>query len=378
MRQIIHIFHLLLLLVSPRLIAQSYTLHSSTLNEDRKIQVYLPPGARDSYFFPRRYPVLYIFDGEAYFGPVSQMTRFMAGDDGLGFPEMIVVAISNTDRNRDLSPIGGEAFFSFISHELIPYIDSLCPTAPYRVLAGHSLGGLTVINTLFHHPGYFNAYIAGEPSMFWENSRVLKGLNVIHSPASLFLGIANSPRKDLPAGPFGRDTVMERFSEKHLQAIHELSRLLGQSDLRWSSNYYPQYDHGTSPLAIIHEGLRFLFDFYDLGFPGQKFFEPGFKKDSVIAKHYRDISRRMGYTILPPEPFMNSLGYTLLSQKQFARARYYFQMNIDNYPGSANVYDSMGDFYLAAGEQAKAADAFRKSLAIRETAETRAKLEKIP
>lgn len=87
---------------------------------------------------------------------------------------MIVVGIPNTDRIRDLTPThvnaalpytdslmlkttgGGERFVLFIEKELMPHIDSLYPAQPYKILTGHSFGGLTVINVAINHTKLFN------------------------------------------------------------------------------------------------------------------------------------------------------------------------------------------------------------------------------
>ena len=102
------------------------------------------------------------------------------------WPEMIVVGITNTNRDKDLKPTitnldgvvdlnsgGGGNFMNFIENELIPHIDSIYPTAPYRIFSGHSLGGLTVINTLLNNTQLFNAYIAIDPSLWWNNQTLL-------------------------------------------------------------------------------------------------------------------------------------------------------------------------------------------------------------
>ena len=92
---------------------------------------------------------------------------------------------------------GGEKFISFIERELMPHVDSLYPTAPYRMLIGHSLGGLTVMNTLIHHTNLFKSYVAIDPAMSWDNQKLLKETkkalaNNTYSGISLFLGIANT------------------------------------------------------------------------------------------------------------------------------------------------------------------------------------------
>ena len=153
-----------------------------------------------SLFKSQRYPVVYLLDGDAHFYSVAGMIHQLSEVNGNTlFPEMIVVGIPNTDRMRDLTPThsptgytgdstgvgssgGGEIFMSFIEKELIPYIDSLYPTAPYKVFIGHSLGGLTVINALLHHTRLFNSYIAIDPSMWWQNQLLLKQSGNILDP----------------------------------------------------------------------------------------------------------------------------------------------------------------------------------------------------
>src|SRR6201999_1400890 len=96
---------------------------------------------------------------------------------------------------------GGENFTAFIEKELMPHIDSLYPTAPYRILIGHSLGGLMVINTMVNHPNLFSAYIAIDPSMWWDDRKLLQQTATVltrekFTGKTLFLAIANT----MPAG----------------------------------------------------------------------------------------------------------------------------------------------------------------------------------
>jgi len=56
----------------------------------------------------------------------------------------------------------------------MPHIDSACKTAPYKLLIGHSFGALTVMNVLANHPKLFNAYIAIDPSMWYNKEKFLR------------------------------------------------------------------------------------------------------------------------------------------------------------------------------------------------------------
>jgi len=385
-------------------IGKAGTLYSKVLGENRQFLVSLPGSANDTYFYKRSYPVVYVMDGESHFLSVTAMIKQLSEPNGnTMFPEMIVVGILNTDRHRDLTPThvaappvmdsimarstgGGENFLSFISKELRPYIDSLYPTAPYRVLIGHSLGGLMVMHTLIHHPSLFNAYIAIDPSMSWDDQRLLhearNGLQFAPiANKALFLAIANSTRAGLAPSPAGIDSNMLRLSKVHYQSILSLRDILAATDsrggLRSSSKYYPDYDHSAVPLPAEYDGLRFLFSYYDLDFQYPRFVKSANPYDTAIEAHYQLISRQMGYRVLPPEPFINNLAYNLLQMHQFTRAYRLFAMNVTNYPNSFNVYDSMGDYYDATGDKEKAMASYRQSLTLRENPETREKLNKM-
>lgn len=74
-------------------------IHSNILNEDRDILIYLPDDYTHS---QRKYPVIYILDGNYFFLPTAGMVEFLSKINNA--PKMIVAAIVNTDRFRDFSP----------------------------------------------------------------------------------------------------------------------------------------------------------------------------------------------------------------------------------------------------------------------------------
>src|SRR6185503_18883049 len=105
--------------------------------------------------------------------------------------DLIVVGVTNTDRTRDLSPVkssdknaagelqfptsgGADNFLKFFETELIPEIEKKYRVQPYRILAGHSLGGLFAIHAMIAKPGLFNSYVAVSPALQWENAEALK------------------------------------------------------------------------------------------------------------------------------------------------------------------------------------------------------------
>ncbi len=209
---------------------------SAALDEHRPYLVYTPPSYADTTLAPQHYPVLYLLDGSAHFHSVSGLVQILGtGVNGTyAIPEMIVVAIPNTDRTRDLTPTrpatdfdgtptpqdatsgGHAAFFSFLEGELIPHIESQFRTMPYRVFVGHSLGGITTLNALYTIPETFNAYVAIDPSLWWDDNVLLRQAKDYFSSArldgkALYVAQANTIQPD--------DTTTNR----HFSAITQFS-----------------------------------------------------------------------------------------------------------------------------------------------------------
>lgn len=381
------------------IIGQIDSLQSKILHEKRKIWVHIPESYRDSTYSKRRYPVVYLLDGDAHFSSVVGMIDQLSTVNGnMVCPEMIVVGIPNTNRLRDLTPTpgggmipsaadstrlknsgGGEKFTAFIERELIPYIDSLYPTEPYNLFIGHSLGGLMVINTLIHHPNLFNAYVAIDPSMWWANQKLLNTAKQViasqkYARKALFVGIANTMESEMDTLRVQADTS---GSTKHIRSILALDRLLkanGQTGLHYQGKYYGLDDHSSVPLISEYDALHFIFDSYRLKLTDQDYEEDNTGLADKMTTHFTAATKQLGYKVKPQESLVNELGSYMVSHKKFKKAESLFKLNVANYPASFNAYDSYGDYFLAEKDTANALVNFQKSLTLKETAETRKKL----
>jgi len=304
---------------------------------------------------------------------------------------MIVVGIENTNRTRDLTPTidnsiansgGNEKLISFIEKELIPYIDSTYPVEPYRMLIGHSYGGLSVINTLTNHTSLFNSYIAIDPSMGWNKQSFLKVVEKTlsekkYNNVNLYLGIANTMENGMDTIKVKQDTTQRTL---HIRSILELANYTKQNKqngLNSQFKYYNDDNHGSVPLIAEYDALHFIFNFYKFNLTFSDFMDTTIAFPVKIEKHYKEISKKMGYSVKPSEGQINNSGYRSLNRKSYKQAEYFFKLNIENYPGSYNVYDSLGDYYVAVGDKTNAIINFQKSLAIKEIPITRQKLEKL-
>jgi CubicO group peptidase (beta-lactamase class C family) len=86
-----------------------------------------------------------------------------------------------------------------------------------------------------------------------------------------------------------------------------------------------------------------------------------FGVEAALARYRRMRSRPREYAVIEPE--MNRLGYYLLhTRKAVEAAVAVFRLNVEAFPESANVYDSLGEAYMAAGDRERAVQNYRRSL----------------
>ena len=80
-------------------IGKKEIIYSRALNENRKIWIYTPNITSQSVSPDKRYPVLYLLDGDAHFFSTVGIIQQLSQANGNGvLLEMILVAIENTNR----------------------------------------------------------------------------------------------------------------------------------------------------------------------------------------------------------------------------------------------------------------------------------------
>lgn len=80
------------------------------------------------------------------------------------------------------------------------------------------------------------------------------------------------------------------------------------------------------------------------------------------AKQYRELKTAAPAAYNFAEYELNALGYQLIRTKKFEEAIRIFQLNVEAYPQSSNVYDSLGEAYMDSGNKVQAIANFQKSL----------------
>ena len=169
----------------PILPHDTFTLQSNSLAEQRRINVYLPPGYLDT---AATFPVLYMPDGgvEEDFPHITNTVDALIKEHAIA--PCLVVGIENTQRRRDLTgptevakdrevaPLvgGSQAFRKFVTSELIPEIELRYRCTQQRAIVGESLAGLFVLETFLLSPGTFERCIAMSPSLWWNDHDLVR------------------------------------------------------------------------------------------------------------------------------------------------------------------------------------------------------------
>ncbi|MBP1614637.1 MAG: hypothetical protein H6Q13_2085 [Bacteroidetes bacterium] len=342
-------------------IGNKYSIYSSILKEKRSYWVYLPPEYDNNAYGKASYPVIFLLDGDTNFTTLVAIQQAFTKGMYNNMPQCIIVGIPNTDRTRDLTPSkaylkhngkemftnsgGSELFTSFLLHELKSKIDSTYRTNGYNILIGHSFGGLFTINTLLHHADAFNAYIALDPSLWWDSRKVYKEAESVwesrnFSNKSLYVAMAKN--QDKP-----------NDEQKHSATIRDFCTIVLPSapnnKLNAAWKYYENEDHGTVIVPAIFDALRNLFQGIEL--PVKKIPET----PDLIPEYYKKLSVRLGHSFVPDEVLVDNIGKYALSIGNIEGAIKIFEYNYMPFAHSKNARESLVNAYLANDNKEKAA-----------------------
>jgi len=246
---------------------------------------------------------------------------------------------------------GMPAFFTFLRTELIPHIDAEYRTMPYRVFVGHSLGGITAINALYTISETFDAYVAIDPSLWWDGRTLLLQAKDYFESAhldgkALYVAQANTLN---PA-----DTARNLHFES-ITLFDAIMKTYDRSGIRYGFHYYDRDDHGSVPMIAEYDALRFIFDGYKV--PLQQVMQ----EPALLTGHFEEVSKRLGATFRPSEGMLRLLGRVVAQDT--AKAIEFGEMRIDLYPESARAYEALGDLWAAKGEAKKARALYEQALA---------------
>lgn len=162
---------------------------SQLTGKQHRLLIALPPSFQKEP--SRRYPVLFVLDGQWDFPLVATLSGGLRFDEAL--PELLIVGLSWGGENpsydalraddylptrakgRDGVEKGGGAphFLAFLAQGIIPLLEREYRADPeHRIIAGTSNGGLFTLYALLEKPDLFWGYIAISPNVGWDDRAI--------------------------------------------------------------------------------------------------------------------------------------------------------------------------------------------------------------
>lgn len=239
------------------------TLFCPTLGREYHLSVALPEGYKTT---TQAYPVIYVLDGDAYFGMTVGLTSIAHWFKRA--PEAIIVGISygmesydqwaqlrerdfKIPEVRDAPPdSAANRFLDALTQEMIPFIEANYRAIPSdRCLYGYSSSGFFVLYALFHQPDAFQRYISGSGDLYIAYPYVIQ-----HD--------AQLAARD-PAKPIQLYLSAGELEEDQFPYFHQLVAFFEQGNypgLTLTSEIYAGEGHGSEGIALTYfHGLHRLY-----------------------------------------------------------------------------------------------------------------------
>ena len=241
--------------------------HSRIYQNTRFLRVWLPPGYDDTGNESRRYPVLYLNDGQNLFEGATSFTGIEWQVDETAerliregaVPPMIIVGIDNTgeERLREYMPhrsmhprmlrVQGKYYPDFLMKEVMPFVEG-----NYRVASGpentgfggSSLGALIALYTVIARPGVIGRLLLESPSLWASGRRSIKESRSVRIwPERIFLAVGTAETGSAEQSRTVVDDVRELaaimrravLSEKRLRLVIEDGA--GHNETAWAERF---------------------------------------------------------------------------------------------------------------------------------------------
>ena len=334
-------------------IGEKVELYSKVLNESRSLYISYPSSFNEN---NQKYPVLFLLDGDYYLKLTAGIIDYLSYVYDI-IPEMIIVGIGNTDRMRDMTPSresraptsgGADKFYRFFTTELIPYIEKNYPVTSYKIIAGHSLGGLFTLYSLIRNPDLFKSYIAISPSINWNNFEIGSNLRELFSKkfevnGYLFMSMSTEGAGD---------------GYNRLNGIYNNIKQGSPQNFDIECKHYPSENHLTTFIPAITDALKSLFN--DWRVP-QSSMRRGIEG---LKTHFAKLKSKFGYEVPITADAVNTCGNIAIHEKRYDDAFEIYQYYISGFPRSAHGYLKIGEVYLLKNDKDSAVEYFEKALRI--------------
>ncbi len=283
--------------ITENTIGKNFVIPSKILNEERKIQIFLPEDYDNS---SKKYPVIYILDGQRLFLHAVSLSQSFKKFKLT--PECIIVGITNTYPKRfGHFSAGAKTFLSFIAQELIPYTDQEFKTSGERLLFGWEYAGGFVIETMTKNPELFNGYMAASPFPIHDTSLPISA-NRMKSLDSVL-----SAKKKLETFLFFTSSTHEGVVTEGTEYLKNKLESEAPDTLRWEYTYLQNEEHRSTPYHTLYHGLKQYYRYYpELRFNSLEEYKKLGEMDNVIT-YYKKRAEQFGFPEKVAQPTMWNL-----------------------------------------------------------------------
>ena len=233
---------------------------SRFLKPKRAVRVWIPPGYGERASRRRRYPVLYLHDGQNLF---DGATSFLPGKEWRvdetcdrliragRIEPLIVVGIDNAGAARMAEytpspdpryPAGGQGdlYGRFLVEEMKPFVDRTyrTKTGPQDTgLGGSSLGGLISMHLGLKHPHVFGKLAVVSPSVWWDSRAIVTSVDALPGPLPqrIWLDIGTQESRDaVPDARRLRDALLAKGWQNEVSLRYFEDRGAAHNEVAWA------------------------------------------------------------------------------------------------------------------------------------------------
>jgi predicted alpha/beta superfamily hydrolase len=361
-------------------IGEIFTMSSKVLDQNRRIQVYLPPSYQQS---SKQYPVLYVLDGQWHFVNAVAIQQSLRVPNTL--PEMIVVGIVNSEPlRRSMFGEQREEFQQYLANDLLPFIDKKFRTSQDRLLFGWEMGAFFTTFSIFHDKQLFSGAISTNGGDISDEE--INRFNDIKMESKKYLYIANS--------------IKDIYTVQYTDKLSKQLNAKAVNNLNWHYQKFNDETHETLPYVSMYQGLKYYYnDFDTLSFSsideyiklggmdyltqyfakrGERFgFPMGISNDTKnnliwLAWNrnnyeYFDQFMTVFKDVLTTKRYdsaywQNRFGRFYLKHGNLEASKDYFTKAIIKFPDAALLYQGLGKVYVEEGNLKLAREYFLKAL----------------
>ncbi|OQW47082.1 MAG: hypothetical protein A4S16_09680 [Proteobacteria bacterium SG_bin6] len=249
----------------------------------RKLRVWLPQG----YDPAKRYPVLYMLDGQNLFDRCTgygnqEWTADEVASQAIArgdIPPLYIVGIDNGGARRareylpypdpfnaDAASVEGQKLAAMLRDEVLPLIGkryAVREDRDGRALGGSSYGGVATLQVILTHPDLFGGALIESPSLQVGNGQLLRDTeHVVALPDRVFIGMGGAELQTSPHAGATERAQAARFNAGAVAGARTLAANLSASLLPSATKLVvaPNAHHNEAAWAArLPEALRFLF-----------------------------------------------------------------------------------------------------------------------